>query len=37
MIVEIFGHVALHTFTNYVNKALDTEIDFPLIDGGRAA
>lgn len=37
IIVEIIGHVALNTFTNYVNRALGTEIDFPLIDGGRAA
>lgn len=27
--LEIIGHVALNTFTNYVNEALDTEIDFP--------
>ncbi|MBD9388596.1 peroxidase-related enzyme [Agrobacterium sp. AGB01] len=31
-IVEIIAHVALNTFTNYVNEALDTEIDFPRID-----
>lgn len=37
MIVEIIGHVALNTFTNYVNRALGTEIDFPMIDSGRAA
>ena len=29
---EIIAHVALNTFTNYVNEALDTEIDFPRID-----
>ncbi len=28
-IVEILGHVALNTFTNYVNEVLGTEIDFP--------
>lgn len=28
-IVEIIAHVALNTFTNYVNEALKTEIDFP--------
>ncbi len=31
-IVEIIAHVALNTFTNYVNEALDTEIDFPRVD-----
>jgi uncharacterized peroxidase-related enzyme len=31
-VVEIFAHVALSSFTNYVNKALGTEIDFPLVD-----
>ncbi len=28
-IVEIVGHVALNTFTNYINEALGTEVDFP--------
>lgn len=28
-IVEIIAHVALNTMTNYVNKILGTEIDFP--------
>lgn len=27
-IVEIIAHVALNTFTNYINSALETEIDF---------
>jgi uncharacterized peroxidase-related enzyme len=31
-IVEIIAHVAPNTFTNYVNEALDTEIDFPRSD-----
>ncbi|TDW20275.1 putative peroxidase-related enzyme [Rhizobium azibense] len=31
-IVEIIAHVALNTFTNYINEALGTEIDFPRID-----
>ncbi len=35
-IVEIIAHVALNTFTNYVNEALDTEIDFPRIDRAAA-
>jgi uncharacterized peroxidase-related enzyme len=29
-IVEIVAHVALNTFTNYVNEAFQTAIDFPL-------
>lgn len=28
-IVEIVGHVALNTLTNYLNEVLGTEIDFP--------
>jgi len=31
-IIEIIAHVALNTFTNYVNEALETEIDFPRVD-----
>jgi len=31
-ILEIIAHVALNTFTNYVNEARGTEIDFPRID-----
>jgi alkylhydroperoxidase family enzyme len=30
-VVEIILHVALNTLTNYVNKALGTEIDFPVV------
>ncbi|WP_018998465.1 carboxymuconolactone decarboxylase family protein [Hirschia maritima] len=30
-IVEIIAHVALNTLTNYVNSALDTEVDFPAV------
>ena len=30
-ILEIIGHVALQTFTNLVNEALATAIDFPLV------
>ena len=29
-IVEIVAHVALNTFTNYLNEAFKTQIDFPL-------
>jgi len=28
-IVEIVGHVAVNTLTNYINEVLGTEIDFP--------
>ncbi len=31
-IVEIVGHVALNTLTNYINEVLGTEIDFPTVD-----
>lgn len=30
-IVEIIEHVALNVFTNYINEALKTEVDFPAI------
>ena len=30
-IVEIVGHVALNVFTNYINNAARTEIDFPTV------
>jgi uncharacterized peroxidase-related enzyme len=30
-VLEIIGHVALNTFTNYVNEALKTDIDFPAV------
>ncbi len=30
-ILEVIGHVALNTFTNYVNEALGTAIDFPIV------
>jgi len=29
-IVEIVQHVALNTWTNYVNSVAQTEIDFPV-------
>lgn len=31
-IVEIVGHVALNTLTNYINEVLGTEIDFPTVE-----
>lgn len=30
-LLEIIAHVALNTFTNYVNQALGTDIDFPAV------
>ena len=31
-VVEIVGHVALNTLTNYMNEVLGTEIDFPTVE-----
>ena len=36
-VVEIVQHVALNTFTNYVNEALKTVIDFPVVQARKAA
>lgn len=36
-IVEIIAHVALNTFTNYLNEAIQTDIDFPAVAPPRAA
>jgi uncharacterized peroxidase-related enzyme len=36
-LLEIVGHVALNTFTNYVNEAFETEVDFPAVPGRQAA
>lgn len=36
-LLEVAGHVALNTFTNYVNEAFGTEIDFPAAELARAA
>lgn len=36
-VAEIIGHVALNVFTNYFNRAADTEIDFPLVAAGQLA
>lgn len=36
-VVEIIAHVALNVFTNYVNEALKTEIDFPPVALRQAA
>lgn len=31
-IVEVVGNVSLNLFTNYINHAADTAIDFPVVD-----
>jgi len=31
-IVEIVQHVALNTWTNYINEVAQTEIDFPAVE-----
>ena len=36
-VLEIIGVVALNVFTNYLNEALGTDIDFPVATAGRAA
>lgn len=36
-LIEIVGHVALNTFTNYVNEAFRTEVDFPVVKLVKAA
>lgn len=36
-IVEIVQHVALNTWTNYINEVAQTEIDFPLVQARLAA
>ena len=34
-IVEIIAHVALNVFTNYFNRAAETDIDFPRVTAGQ--
>jgi uncharacterized peroxidase-related enzyme len=36
-IIEIVQHVALNTWTNYVNLVAETEIDFPVVTARKAA
>jgi len=36
-LVEIVGHVALNTFTNYINEVFKTPVDFPAIPARRVA
>jgi len=36
-LIEIIVHVAVNTLTNYVNEALKTDIDFPVVASLKAA
>jgi len=36
-VAEIIGHVGLNVFTNYFNRAVETDIDFPLVSAGQLA
>ncbi len=36
-VLEIIMHVAINTFTNYVNEALGTDIDFPVVEARKAS
>jgi uncharacterized peroxidase-related enzyme len=36
-VVEIVQHVALNSWTNFFNEVFQTEIDFPVIEAGKAA
>jgi uncharacterized peroxidase-related enzyme len=36
-VIEIVQHVALNTWTNYINEVAITEIDFPVVNVRKAA
>ena len=36
-VIEIVQHVALNTWTNYVNEVFKTDIDFPVVEARKAA
>ena len=36
-VIEIVLHVALNTWTNYINEVAQTEIDFPVVEARKAA
>jgi hypothetical protein len=36
-VIEIVLHVALNTWTNYINMVAETDIDFPIVTTRRAA
>ena len=35
--IEIVLHVALNTWTNYINEVAKTDIDFPVVTSRKAA
>lgn len=36
-VIEIVLHVALNTWTNYINEVAKTDIDFPVVNARNAA
>jgi len=36
-VIEIVMHVALNTWTNYINEVAKTDIDFPVVSASKAA
>jgi uncharacterized peroxidase-related enzyme len=36
-VIEIVQHVALNTWTNYINEVAKTDIDFPIVSARKAA
>lgn len=36
-VIEIVQHVALNTWTNYINEVAQTEIDFPVVSAAQVA
>lgn len=36
-IIEMVLHVALNTWTNYINEVAKTDIDFPVVTARKAA
>jgi uncharacterized peroxidase-related enzyme len=36
-VIEIVQHVALNTWTNYLNEVFKTDIDFPVVEARKAA
>jgi alkylhydroperoxidase family enzyme len=36
-VIEIVQHVALNTWTNYINSVARTDIDFPVVQARKVA
>jgi alkylhydroperoxidase family enzyme len=36
-VIEMVLHVALNTWTNYINEVAETDIDFPVVTARQAA